>query len=73
MFVTIPTAGIFVGVSGFTGAFLANFTVYFWTRRAVFIGGHFCMMIGLLVAGIGVHISNGNIALAGICFTLVSY
>ena len=73
MFVDVPTAGIFVGCSGFIGAFLSNFTVFFGTRRAVFIGGHFLMLIFLLVTAIGIHFSNGNIALACICLFIISF
>ena len=73
MFVDIPTAGIFVGASGFVGAFISNFTVYFGSRRAVFIGGHFCMLVFLLTTAIGIHFSNGNISLLCICLFIISF
>lgn len=44
----------FIGISGFTGAFIANFTVLYLSRRAIFIGGHFVMLIFL--AGVGIFV-----------------
>ena len=73
MFVSVPTAGIFVGVSGFIGAFTSNFTVFYLSRRGVFIGGHLFMMIFLLLTAIFIRIKNGNLSLLCICFLVISY
>lgn len=73
MFISVPTAGIFVGLSGFLGALNSNFTVYFLSRRAVFIGGHFFMLIFLFLTGIFIHFKNGNMSLLCICLYIVSF
>ena len=73
MFVRVPTAGIFIGVSGFIGAFFSNFTVYYFSRRGVFIGGNLLMLIFLLITAISIRIKNGNLSLLCICFLVISY
>ena len=73
MFVQKETAGIFVGLSGFLGAFNSNFTVFFGSRRAVFIGGHFMMLLFLLMTAIGIHIKSGNLSLLCICLFIISF
>lgn len=51
---TTPQKNLFVGCSGFTGAFLSNFTVAFLSRRMILIGGHFLMGIFLLLVAISI-------------------
>jgi len=46
----------FVGAAGFVGAVLSNFTVAYFSRRALFLGGHVLMGIFLLLVAIGVKI-----------------
>jgi len=70
MFVTPEVAGIFVGASGFVGAFLANFNVYFMTRRQVFVGGHFLMMVFIFLTVIFLNDNNGNSCL--LCITALN-
>ena len=63
----------FTGMSGFLGAFLANFTVYFLSRRQVFIFGHIAM--GLFLQGVAIFIvyGNGNLVLINMCCFVISF
>jgi hypothetical protein len=62
----------FTGMSGFIGAFLANFTVYFLSRRHVFLFGHTAMGIFLLGVGYFIVEAEGNLVLANMCFLVIS-
>ena len=45
----------FVGAAGFVGAVLANFTVAYFSRRTLFIGGHALMGVFLATVGLGIR------------------
>lgn len=62
----------FTGMSGFLGAFLANFTVYFLSRRQVFLIGHTCMGLFLLGVAVSIVEAQGNLVLANMCLFVIS-
>ena len=62
----------FTGMSGFIGAFLANFTVYFLSRRQVFLIGHACMGVFLLGVAVFIVEAEGNLVLLSMCFFVIS-
>lgn len=62
----------FIGVSGFVGAFLSNFTVKYLTRRQVFIVGHTCMGFCLLLVAICTVTNHGNLVLTFMCLFVIS-
>ena len=49
MFVSNQLAAVFIGLSGFIGAIIGNFVVFFLSRRATFIGGHFVMAVCFII------------------------
>jgi hypothetical protein len=49
---TVTEAGYFIGLSGFIGALLGIFTVPYFTRRALLIGGHLLMGAFLLLVAV---------------------
>jgi len=62
----------FIGVSGFLGAFNSNFTVKFLTRRQVFLIGHICMGICLLLVAVFTVTKHGNLVLLFMCLFVIS-
>jgi len=62
----------FLGMSGLLGAFLSNFTVKNVTRRQVFIGGHTCIGICLLLVAIFTVSNHGNLVLIFMCLFIIS-
>ena len=47
----------FVGFAGFLGAILSYYSIAIFSRRAIFIGGHFFMGILLVMSGYYIHIN----------------
>ena len=50
----------FLGGAGFLGAFLSNFTVSTFSRRAVLLGGHTGIMIGMILIYIFIELQFGS-------------
>jgi predicted MFS family arabinose efflux permease len=62
----------FIGIAGFLGAFLSNFTVKYLTRRQVFIIGHINMGICLLLVAVFTVTNHGNLVLLFMCLFVIS-
>jgi len=41
----IPKMNLIIGIAGFAGSIISNFTISYFSRRGVLIGGHFFMMV----------------------------
>ena len=39
------TGDLIIGISGFLGSIIANWTISYFSRRGLLIGGHFFMMV----------------------------
>ena len=46
---TLSQENYYIGLSGFSGAVLSLWSIRLLSRRAIFIGGHFVMMILLFL------------------------
>lgn len=64
-----PTeGGYFIGTSGFIGGILGIFTVPFFSRRAILIGGHFLM--GMFLGMVAFFINDGKPDMVLICISM---
>ena len=71
---TIKFDNYFLGGCGFVGSVLANVTVTFLSKRAVFIGGHAFIMIGLLLIYVFVELKMADYyVLMAMCLCILSF
>jgi len=53
----------FIGLSNFIGAILSYYSVSIFSRRTVFVGGHFFMGVLLFLTGYYIHIKQAELVL----------
>jgi len=70
---TTSQKNYFVGISGFLGAFLSNFTVAFLTRRTLLIGGHILMCVFLLMTAIFIVQKNPDATIYSMSAFIICY
>mmetsp|Transcript_5278 Transcript_5278/g.8168 ORF Transcript_5278/g.8168 Transcript_5278/m.8168 type:complete len:117 (+) Transcript_5278:1022-1372(+) len=63
----------FIGLSGLLGAIISYSSVTVFSRRTIFIGGHFLMSILLFTTGLFIEERRGSEILIAICSYLVVY
>ena len=62
-----------VGFAGFTGCLVANFTILYFSRRTVFIGGHFFMMVFLTLIFTFIYAGHIVLILISMIFFIISF
>ena len=63
----------FVGFASLTGAILSYYSIAIFSRRAIFIGGHFFMGVLLMTSGYYIHINQPELVLLSFCSFVVVY
>jgi hypothetical protein len=63
----------FIGYAAVMGALLSYFTVSYFSRRALFIGGHFCLCVLLFMTGNYVENKHHDHALACILVYIIVF
>jgi hypothetical protein len=63
----------FVGFASLTGAILSYYSVAIFSRRAIFIGGHFFMGVLLGMSGYYIHIDQPELVLLSFCSFVIVY
>lgn len=63
----------FVGFASVLGAILSYYSIAIFTRRAIFIGGHFFMGVLLIMSGYYIKINQPELVLLGFCTFVVIY
>lgn len=63
----------FVGFASLTGAILSYYSIAIFSRRAIFIGGHFFMGVLLVMSGYYIHINQPELVLLTFCSFVVIY
>lgn len=63
----------FVGFASLLGAILSYYSVAIFSRRSIFIGGHFFMGVLLIMSGYYIHINQPELVLLSFCTFVVVY
>lgn len=63
----------FVGFASLVGAILSYYSVAIFSRRAIFIGGHFFMSVLLIMSGYYMHINQPELVLLSLCSFVAVY
>lgn len=73
MHLTSKQDSYFVGFAGLTGAIVSYYSIAIFSRRAIFIGGHFFMGLLLVVSGYYIHMQQPELVLLSFCSFVVIY
>ena len=63
----------FVGFASLLGAILSYYSVAIFSRRSIFIGGHFFMGVLMIMSGYYIHINQPELVLLSFCTFVVVY
>ena len=67
------TQSYFIGISGFFGAICAGFTVLYFSRRTIFIGGHSIIGVCMLAIGLFIDLGKPEICLVFMCIAVITF
>jgi len=73
MHLTSKQDSYFVGFASLLGAIISYYSIAIFSRRAIFIGGHFIMGVLLCISGYYIHLNQPELVLLSFCSFVVVY
>jgi len=70
---TIKQDNTYIGYAGVVGALISLWTVSYFSRRAIFVGGHFFMGIFLLLSGYFIDAKKSEFTLLNVCLFIIAF
>ena len=70
---TIKQDNTFIGYAGVAGAIFSFWTVQYFSRRAIFVGGHFFMAVFLFLSGYYIDTKKSEFTLINVCAFIICF